>query len=859
MSCKSEINGGKEMSLMTIEERTRKQYESVFHDWRIEGGMIGRGSQGKTAVFKIVKENAGFTEIGALKIVNIYEIRLNGVDDPIKEIKQEMASVKEGAEKELAAMNRMNGHANIVSYHEFQFEEYGDDNVCGIDLLIRMDFLENIGRKEQDGTIYSEEEILKIGRDLSKALVDCHQRGILHRDIKPDNIFKNEYGYLLGDFGIAKYSEDSGLVASTMAGSYPYAAPEQFKLISPDSGDGGYDYRVDIYSLGLSLYELANDNRIPFANSTYKRPEDIQKRLSGATLPGLPSVSRKLEAVILKACAYWPEERYQSAQELLEAFEALTGGQSNADPSIWETAPASASGDGNTGEETVRETFHKAQIPRAVIFSVAAVVCAVILFAVHGKEGKKNTANEAEAATASETIEGEETGTGIEGSWIPDGGEETNLEGDSTEVIGGVGNSPAASASAELSNGEQKNSEGVEYTIRWIGEYHEGLAPIICDRIKRDENGEEAEEASCEAIIDKNGKALFLIPDKTGTRIASDFENGYMYIDTTSPSTGLQTYYLLDREGNVVSSYENEGDSSVLAFGDGYTFTELFEGGFDSIGYYYTIYGPDGEMIKQFSYPDRQITKVHYCGNGFFELRIEEHEPSSQYAYTDLYCISSDRLVRCDTSNDIRFAEGSDLVMVDISEENSGTRMIYMDKEGNLSEAVLDIETKQGKNRGYSEITEGITILQTLEGKLLAYDLLNDTYAITKDVVGLAQGSFSNGHIAVISQGKDGKSYTLIYDKGFNRIGDPVLGLTTGGICDDRIIISSGDVYDGEWNLVFNLADLGYEASADQVISYSDGVLSLDDRNKGWAYLDKGGKQLFNEINFDGVKEVSFN
>ncbi len=308
---------------MTIEERIRLQYAKVFRDWRIDGGMIGRGSQGKTAVFKITKENSGFTETGALKIINIYEAVLNGVDDPLEEIEKEIVAVKRDAEKELAAMNRMKGHANIVSYHEFAFEEYRDVAVRGVDLLIRMDYLENIGDKVRGGTLFSETEIIRMGRDLSRALAECHHKGILHRDIKPDNIFRNEYGYLLGDFGIAKYSEENDLVASTRAGSYPYAAPEQLRLTGNGDEKGAYDFRVDIYALGLSLYELANDDKIPFATSTCKRAEDIRKRLSGMPLPGLPSVSSGLEAVILKACAYQPEDRFQTAEEMLHALESL--------------------------------------------------------------------------------------------------------------------------------------------------------------------------------------------------------------------------------------------------------------------------------------------------------------------------------------------------------------------------------------------------------------------------------------------------------------------------------------------------------------------------------------------------------
>ncbi|MCR5790327.1 MAG: protein kinase, partial [Lachnospiraceae bacterium] len=312
---------------MTIDERTKRQYAKVFHDWKIEGEMVGRGSQGKTAVFKIIKENSGFTETGALKIVNIYEVSLNENEGVTEEIEREIAAVKKKAEKELAAMNRMKGHANIVSYHEFQFEEYGDQKVKGVDLLIRMDFLENVGSREKEGMIYSETEIVKMGRDLSRALTDCHRKGILHRDIKPDNIFKNEYGYLLGDFGIAKYSEESGLMASTMAGSYPYAAPEQFRVIPTKDRDGKYDERVDIYALGLSLYELANDNKIPFAASTYKRQEDIQKRLNGTSLPAIPRISKALQNIILKACAFQPEDRYRSAEELYKELDRLQSQQ----------------------------------------------------------------------------------------------------------------------------------------------------------------------------------------------------------------------------------------------------------------------------------------------------------------------------------------------------------------------------------------------------------------------------------------------------------------------------------------------------------------------------------------------------
>ncbi len=306
---------------MTIDERIKTKYLKVFHDWIIVGDMIGRGSQGKTAVYRIEKENTGFTETGALKIINVFEATDNGGEETEK-IDREIAEVRKQAETELAAMNRMKGHPNIVSYHEFQFEEYRDGSRRGADLLIRMDFLENVGKKEKEGVSYPEKEIIRMGLDLSRALTECHKRGILHRDIKPDNIFQNDYGYLLGDFGIAKYSEETELVASTIAGSYPYAAPELFRL-GPAIVKGKYDKRVDIYALGLSLYELANANKIPFASSTYKRPEDIKKRLDGMALPAPSGAGERLSGIILKACAFRPEDRFQDAEEMARSLEEL--------------------------------------------------------------------------------------------------------------------------------------------------------------------------------------------------------------------------------------------------------------------------------------------------------------------------------------------------------------------------------------------------------------------------------------------------------------------------------------------------------------------------------------------------------
>lgn len=89
-----------------------------------------------------------------------------------------------------------------------------------------------------------------------------------------------------------------------------------------------YDKRVDLYSLGLTLYELSNCNRLPFASSAYVREGEIQLRIMGKELPVPENASRALANVILKACAFRAEDRFASAEEMYDALLAAEIGVS---------------------------------------------------------------------------------------------------------------------------------------------------------------------------------------------------------------------------------------------------------------------------------------------------------------------------------------------------------------------------------------------------------------------------------------------------------------------------------------------------------------------------------------------------
>ena len=213
-------------------------------------------------------------------------------------------------------MNRLAGDPYVVSYQNWEFCDWEESGQFGCDLLIQMPMLVTLRKLQKAGEYFSEEEIRRVGRDICMALIRCGEEGILHRDIKPANIFlaPNRKGnYMLGDFGISRIVEDSLDSASTAVGTLDYAAPEQFS--------SAYDNRVDIYSLGLTLYELANQNHLPFWTPERGGVAAVKQRLSNSVLPPPSQASTTLAQIILKACAFRPEDRYQTAAEFLAALD----------------------------------------------------------------------------------------------------------------------------------------------------------------------------------------------------------------------------------------------------------------------------------------------------------------------------------------------------------------------------------------------------------------------------------------------------------------------------------------------------------------------------------------------------------
>lgn len=333
---------------MSIESR-RHQYGTVFGHWQI-GELLGASKNGQTAVFHLQHKESR-NEESAVKVITLIEERgkLSEFSPRRKaEYEAELEKRKTHALNEVQIMYALKGYTNIVSYEDRVTEQWTEDNSFGCDLLIRMELLCDLRKIIQTGHIFSETEIIKIGKDICNALILCHGEAnpIIHRDIKPENIFVNARGdYKLGDFGISRILDGCrGTVATTAVGTPEYYAPEQVRE--------GYDERVDIYSLGLVLYELSNQNRRPFAESAYDNGGKANLlRLSGTKFPLPCDASADFAKVILKACAFKANDRYRTAKEMLEALEQLsiashprtskiTPNSTGSSPRSYETVPA---------------------------------------------------------------------------------------------------------------------------------------------------------------------------------------------------------------------------------------------------------------------------------------------------------------------------------------------------------------------------------------------------------------------------------------------------------------------------------------------------------------------------------------
>lgn len=257
----------------------------------------------------------------------------------------------------------MLSHPNIVNIYDVSVRE----NVK----YIVMEFVEGITLKNymKHREVLGLREIISYTTQILRALDHAHKKGIVHRDIKPQNIMLVKNGIMkVTDFGIAKLPNTETITMTDKAiGTVYYISPEQ--VTGRDS-----DNRSDLYSLGVMMYEMATGT-LPFTADT---PLSVaMKQVNDEPTPPReinPYIPVGLEQIILRAMEKDPEQRYQSAEEMLGQLQKL---RDNPKIIFKEKKPRSAKQKKDSGERAPRKTS-KSMFPIILGVTVAFLITAGI-------------------------------------------------------------------------------------------------------------------------------------------------------------------------------------------------------------------------------------------------------------------------------------------------------------------------------------------------------------------------------------------------------------------------------------------------------------------------------------------------
>lgn len=278
--------------------------------------LIGKGAF--ATVYKVKKENESGTYIRALKHIVIpdkeqYSRVWNAMGHDKRKTDLYFQNVFEETMQEIQLMHAFteNGVKNIVACYENDVIRHNDP--LRYEIYILMEYLTPLSDyiSQNDITV---EELINLGVQILDALEVCHANRIIHRDIKEANIFVTANGICkLGDFGVAVIQNDHKMVSS-VKGTAGYMAPEVYH------NSENYDESVDLYSLGMVLYKLANHMRSPLMPpypqefTAQDSRNALKERMNGAPLPLPDAVPKSLGRVIVKALET-KKLRFHSAEE----------------------------------------------------------------------------------------------------------------------------------------------------------------------------------------------------------------------------------------------------------------------------------------------------------------------------------------------------------------------------------------------------------------------------------------------------------------------------------------------------------------------------------------------------------------
>ncbi len=386
-----------------------KEMEPLFGSWYVET----KTSEGKSSKFyKVFRTDGIQKDYLGLKTVKFpssdRELSNAIASGKYQNVDEYLDILQQSVSKNMSIMCSLSYHKNIVSLQNFTIIR---EPSCFYVLML-VELLNPLSEYLSFENV-SKSDIVNIGKDICRAMEAFREKGIIHHNITPENIYvDNMDNYKLGDFGLFDYN-------GNMSEGSLYIAPELYhKNYLRDTSS-------DIYSLGMLLYKLLNNNRFPFLPpypapvSLSDREQSFSRCMRGETFPAPSNADFKLTNIISKATAFRADERYISPLAMLSQLESYTPYQQTS-----YTAPSAVSGFEITGgdgihfdsyeypqEEVVEEEVYaepyddtEEEQPKKrwyfLVFALVIVLALVVALIVKsGSDGKDKTTTEHTSTT----------------------------------------------------------------------------------------------------------------------------------------------------------------------------------------------------------------------------------------------------------------------------------------------------------------------------------------------------------------------------------------------------------------------------------------------------------------------------
>ena len=288
-----------------MEEMFRlQQYEPLWEDWHVDK-LLHEGSMSN--VYQVKSEKS----TGVIKVISVPKLqpegRLNGQgeNEKYETMNVFFKEVVESLVEEIERVGVLNYIPNVLGYRKWQVFQRKED--VGYDLILLMDKEESLKDYLASHEEVTNVEIVRIVKEVAWILSKSHQEGIIHKNIKIDNIFVAENGEsMLADFSLARKIE-SYQSRSQKREDSTYKAPE---ILSE------YDCNevTDVYALGIVLYLLLNEQRIP---------AELLNRNFKTEIPKPCRAGEELTEVVFRAISYRSKDRFSSADEFFHALSEL--------------------------------------------------------------------------------------------------------------------------------------------------------------------------------------------------------------------------------------------------------------------------------------------------------------------------------------------------------------------------------------------------------------------------------------------------------------------------------------------------------------------------------------------------------